>query len=52
VRIYDLLLGPPLGRARLANHLDEATKVLGVELARRREADVEPKALRTLAARV
>jgi hypothetical protein len=26
MRIYDLLLGPPPGRARLADHLDEAIR--------------------------
>jgi hypothetical protein len=35
VRIYDLLLGPPPSRARLANRLDEATGQLRVELAAR-----------------
>jgi hypothetical protein len=33
VRICDLLLGPPPGRARLVDHLDEATGPLRVELA-------------------
>jgi hypothetical protein len=49
-RICDQLHGPPLGRARLANHLDEVVGQLGVELALRREADVELEALWTLAA--
>jgi hypothetical protein len=41
VRIYDLLLGPLTGQARLANRLDEATGHHRVELAARREADAE-----------
>jgi hypothetical protein len=32
VRIYNLLLGPPPGQARLADHLDEAVRQLRVEL--------------------
>jgi hypothetical protein len=39
VRIYDLLLGPPPGRARLTDCLDEVAEQLGVELAARQEAD-------------
>jgi hypothetical protein len=30
-RIYDLLLGPPLSRAGLADHLDDTAGKLGVE---------------------
>jgi hypothetical protein len=33
VRINDLLLGPPPGQARLADHLDEAARQFWVELA-------------------
>jgi hypothetical protein len=50
VRICDLLLGPPFGRARWADRLDEAAGQLGAELAARQEVDTEPKALWTLAA--
>jgi hypothetical protein len=46
-RIYDLLLGPPPNRARLANHLDEGARQLGVELAARREVDTELEAPQT-----
>jgi hypothetical protein len=42
MRICDLLLGPPPSQARLADHLDEAIRQLGVEL----------EALQTLVARV
>jgi hypothetical protein len=52
VRICDLLLGPPPGRARLADCLDEAVWQLGAELAARWEVDVELEALWTLAVRV
>jgi hypothetical protein len=52
VRSYDLLLGPLTGRARLVDHLDEATGQLRVELAARQEVDVELEALQTLVARV
>jgi hypothetical protein len=45
VRIYDLLLGPPSGRARLARQL-------GAELAAQREVDAELEALWTLVVRV
>jgi hypothetical protein len=51
-RIYDLLLGPPTCQARLADHLDEATGQLRVELAAWWEAYVELEALWTLAMRV
>jgi hypothetical protein len=47
MRIYDLLLGPPSGQARLADHLDKAARQLGAELDAWREADVELEALRT-----
>jgi hypothetical protein len=52
VRIYDLLLRPPPGRARLADHLEEVVGQLGVELAAWREVDAELEALRTSATRV
>jgi hypothetical protein len=52
MRICDLLLGPPPGRARLADHLDKAARQLRVELAARWEVDVELEALRTLVTRV
>jgi hypothetical protein len=52
MRIYDLLLGPPAGRARLADHLDEAVGQLRVELVARWEADAELEALWTSAVRV
>jgi hypothetical protein len=49
-RICDLLLGPPLVRARLADCLDEAAEYLGAELAAWLEADAELEAMRSLAA--
>jgi hypothetical protein len=49
-RICDLLLGPPLGHARWADHLDEVTGWLGAELVARREVDAELETLQTLAA--
>jgi hypothetical protein len=52
VWIYDLLLGPPSGRARLIDHLDEDAGQLGAELAARREADFELEALWTSVAQV
>jgi hypothetical protein len=52
MRICDLLLGPPPNRARLANCLDKAARLLGVELVAQREADAELEALRTLAVQV
>jgi hypothetical protein len=52
MRICNLLLGPPTSQARLADHLDEATGQLRVEMAARREADVELEAMWTLVARV
>jgi hypothetical protein len=50
VRICDLLLGPLLNQARLADSLDEAAAQCGAELAARREVDTELGALWTLAA--
>jgi hypothetical protein len=52
VRICNLLLGPPFGRLRLADRLDEATEQLGAELATRQEVDAALEALWTLAVRV
>jgi hypothetical protein len=52
MRIYDLLLGTPPGRARLADHLDKAAEHLWVELAAQREVDAELEVLQALAARV
>jgi hypothetical protein len=52
MRICDLLLGPPPGRARLADRLDEAARQLGAELATQREADAELEALQTLVVRL
>jgi hypothetical protein len=43
-RIYDLLLGPPLGQARWADHLVEATGHLGAELPAQWEVDAELEA--------
>jgi hypothetical protein len=40
-RVYDLLLGPLLGRARLADHLDEVIIRLRAEQVARRLVDVE-----------
>jgi hypothetical protein len=51
-RIYNLLLGTPLGQARLADRLDEAIGQLRVELAPWWEADAELEALRTSATQV
>jgi hypothetical protein len=52
MRICDLLLGPPSGRARLVNHMDEATEQLRLELATWWEADAWLEARRTSVARV
>jgi hypothetical protein len=52
VGICDLLLGPPPGQAQFSNHLDEATRQLGAELAAWREADAELEALRTLTVQI
>jgi hypothetical protein len=49
MRICDLLLRPPIGRARLVDRLDEATGQLRVELDTRWEAAAELEALRTSA---
>jgi hypothetical protein len=40
-RICDLLLGPPTSQVRLVDRLEEAARLLSVELAARREADTE-----------
>jgi hypothetical protein len=45
MRICDLLLGPPPSRARLVDHLYEATGQRRVELAAWREVDAELEAL-------
>jgi hypothetical protein len=45
--IYDQLLGPTTGQARLVDHLNEATGQLRVELAAWREVDAKLEALRT-----
>jgi hypothetical protein len=50
MRIYDLLLRPPYGQARLADRLEEAPRWLGTELAVRWEADVELEAQQASAA--
>jgi hypothetical protein len=50
MRIYDLLLRPPYGQARLADRLEEAPRRLGTELAVRWEADVELEAQQASAA--
>jgi hypothetical protein len=52
MRNYDLLLGPPLGWARLSNRLDEAAEQFRVELAAWREEDAELEALWILVVRV
>jgi hypothetical protein len=51
-RICDLLLGPPPNRAHLADSLDKASRLLGVELAMRWEVGLELEDLRTLATQV
>jgi hypothetical protein len=51
-RICDLLLGPLPSQARWADHLDEATRWLEVELATRCQVDTELEALRTSTALV
>jgi hypothetical protein len=48
LRICDLLLGPPSGRSRLADHLDQAVGQLGAEMGARQEANAELEALQTL----
>jgi hypothetical protein len=52
MRNYDLLLGPPVGWARLSNRLDEAAEQFRVELAAWREEDAELEALWILVVRV
>jgi hypothetical protein len=52
VRIYDLLLGPPPCRARLADCLDDVVRQHRVERAAQREATAELEAMWTLATRV
>jgi hypothetical protein len=52
MRICDLLLGPPSGRARLVDHMDEATEQLRLELATWWEVDAWLEARRTSVARV
>jgi hypothetical protein len=52
MRICDLLLGPPPGRAQLANRLDESTRQLGAELAAWQEVDAKLEALQTSATQV
>jgi hypothetical protein len=47
MRICDLLLGPPISRARLVDHLDEAAGQLRVELVAGWEVDAELGAPRT-----
>jgi hypothetical protein len=51
-RIFDMLLGPPSGRAHLADRLEKVAKQLGAELAARREADAGLEGLQTLATRI
>jgi hypothetical protein len=51
-RICDLLLRPPSGQARLANHMHKIARQLRADLAAWHEVDVELEALQTLAARV
>jgi hypothetical protein len=45
VRIWDLVLGPPFGRARWADRLDEAAGWPEAELAAQSEVDAELEAL-------
>jgi hypothetical protein len=52
MRICDLQLGPPPGRVRLANRMDEATGQLRAELAAWWEADAEQEAQQTSTTRV
>jgi hypothetical protein len=51
-RICDLLLGLLPGQVCLADHLDEATRQLGEELAAQQEVDTELEVLLTSAAQV
>jgi hypothetical protein len=50
VRICNLLLGPPTGRARLADRLDKAAEQLSVELAAQWGADAKLEAMWILTA--
>jgi hypothetical protein len=52
MRVCDLILGPPFGRARLADRLEEVTGWLGVEQDAQQEADAELEALWSSATRV
>jgi hypothetical protein len=52
MRICDLLLGPPSGRTRLADHLDEVDRQLRMELAARQKVNAKLEALWTSAMRV
>jgi hypothetical protein len=49
-RVCDLIHGPPSGRARLANCMEEAAGQLGVEQAARREVNTKLEAIRNSAA--
>jgi hypothetical protein len=49
MRVCDLILRSPFGRARLANRLEEAVGWLGAEQATQWEADAELEALWTSA---
>jgi hypothetical protein len=51
-RIYDLILGLPDDRIRLAEHLNEAVRWLWLVQVECREADVELEALRSSVTRV
>jgi hypothetical protein len=41
MRLYDLILRPPLGQVRLADQLEEVVGQLQVEQVEHREADIE-----------
>jgi hypothetical protein len=47
MKICDLLLGLPPGRACLGVHVDEVTGQLWVELVKQQEVDAELKTLQT-----
>jgi hypothetical protein len=51
-RIYSLLLGPPPGKVRWADHLEEAAERLEAVLAERRQVDAELEGLWTSVALV
>jgi hypothetical protein len=51
-RVYDLILGLPFGRVRLADRLEEAIVWLWAEQVARREMDVNLEALGSFAAQV